>query len=124
MRREFPKRLRVEIVNRAMQLSGRIVCEGCGLVLAAKRYEIDHVIPEALVIDKARALTAADGQLLGVECCHRGGRNKTAADVGQIAKAKRQRAVHIGAKRAKGFWKPPGARYDWRARRYYTKESV
>lgn len=58
-RREFPKRIRLEIVHRAMNAKGQVVCEGCGLILAGKRYEIDHVIPEALVVDKTAVLTAS-----------------------------------------------------------------
>jgi hypothetical protein len=95
-RREFPKRIRAEIVNRAMDSQGRLRCEGCGLVLGAKKFDIDHTIPEALVIDKSKPLTAADGKLLGVACCHRGGQNKTADDVARIAKAKRASDRHLG----------------------------
>lgn len=107
MRREFSKRLRLEIVDRAMNSAGQVVCEGCGLILASKRYEIDHIIPEALVVDKTKALTAADGQLLGASCCHRGGNNKTADDVARIAKAKRSAAKHVGIRRAPSM---PGSR--------------
>lgn len=99
MRREFPNRIRLEIVHRAMNAAGRVTCEGCGLVLGHRPYEIDHVIAEALVVDKSVPLTAADGQLLGVNCCHRGGRNKTATDAGDIARAKRREAKHRGAYR-------------------------
>lgn len=90
-RREFTKKQKAEIVMRAMNADGLVVCEGCGLILAAKKYDIDHVVPEALVVDKSKPLTTKDGQLLGVACCHRGGRNKTADDVRRIAKAVRQR---------------------------------
>ena len=96
MRREFPKRIKAEIVHRAMNKDGRIVCEGCGLVLGAKLYEIDHVIAEALIADKSAALTAKDGQLLGMECCHRAEGGKTAQDVTRIAKAVRQSNRHLG----------------------------
>lgn len=73
---------------------GVTCCEGCGLVLGRKPFEIDHTIPEALVMDKSRPLTADDGKLLGRECCHV---PKTAVDIRQIRKADRQRDKHTGA---------------------------
>ena len=116
MRREFSNRVRLEIVHRAMNAIGQVVCEGCGLILAAKRFEIDHTIPEAMVTDKSAALTAADGKLLGAACCHAG---KTVKDVGAIAKAKRIEAKRLGIRKPTSFRKPPpGMRYDWRSGRY------
>ena len=105
-RREFSKRQKAEIVHRAMNASGQITCEGCGLVLGRKPYEIDHTIPEALVIDKAKPLTIEDGKLLGKECCHRGG--KTAKDQGDIARAVRREAKHNGIRN------PPAFRSKWK----------
>lgn len=52
-RREFTNRQKAEIVHRAMNADGQVVCEGCGLVLGKKPYHIDHTIPEALILDKA-----------------------------------------------------------------------
>ena len=97
MRREFPRRIKAAIVHRAMNAAGQIVCEGCGLVLGKKRWEIDHTIPEALVVDKSRELTAADGKLLGLACCHK---PKTVDDVGDIARAVRREARHLGIPRS------------------------
>ncbi len=114
-RREFPRRIRAEIVKRAMDEKGRIRCEGCYGVV--RRFEIDHRIAEALVVDKSKPLTAKDGQLLGY-CCHRGEDGKTAHDVKMIAKSKRVEAKHLGIKKRSSFPKmPPGYRYDWRLRR-------
>lgn len=93
-RREFPARIKLKILERAMDKDGRVICEGCGLVLGKKKYEFDHTIAEALIIDKTRELTADDGKLLGKECCHRGG--KTASDVKVIAKAKRNEKKFLG----------------------------
>lgn len=98
-RREFSTAVYAQIVNRAMNANGHIVCEGCGLVLGKKPYHIDHTIADALVLDKSRALTAADGKLLGVKCCHA---PKTKIDVRNIAEAKRREAVHHGFKRRSG----------------------
>ncbi len=92
-RREFPRRIKFEILKRATNAAGQIVCEGCGLVLGAKRFDFDHTLPEGLVVDKAAELTAADGKLLGKKCCHD---PKTAIDVGRIAKADRQTEMFRG----------------------------
>lgn len=97
-RREFPDRIRLQILKRAMDANGRVRCEGCGGVLKAKEYEFDHRIAEALVVDKSRPLTADDGQLLGY-CCHRGEDGKTNDDVARIAKAKRQERGQLGLRR-------------------------
>ncbi|MFY8105628.1 MAG: hypothetical protein ACOVKO_01840 [Elstera sp.] len=105
-RREFSKRQKAEIVHRAMNERGQICCENCGLVLGRKPFEVDHTIPEALVVDKTKPLTIAEGQLLGKECCHRGG--KTAKDVGDIARAVRREAKHLGIRKPSAFrskWK-------------------
>lgn len=101
-RREFSDRIKVQILKRAMDENGRVRCEICGGVLKAKAYEFDHRIAEALVIDKTKALTAEDGQLLG-PCCHRGEDGKTNADVTRIAKAKRQERGHLRIRGPSGF---------------------
>lgn len=92
-RREFTKPVYAEIVKRAMHPKLGLCCEGCGLVLGKRKYHVDHTIADALQIDKSRKLTAADGKLLGVECCHK---PKTVEDVGAIAKAKRVEANYHG----------------------------
>ena len=92
-RREFSKSVYAQIVKRAMLPSGEIACEGCGLILGKKKYHVDHTIADALQIDKSRKLTAEDGKLLGVECCHA---PKTKVDVAVIAEAKRREAKHLG----------------------------
>jgi hypothetical protein len=102
-RRNFTRNQKEQITIRATNADGNICCEGCGLVLAGKPYEIDHTIPEALrpEADKKQPITIAEGQLLGMACCHRGPEGKTNKDVKQIAKAKRQNAKHIGITRPK-----------------------
>lgn len=95
-RREFTKSVYAQIVKRALHPKHGICCEGCGLVLGAKPYHVDHTIPDALQIDKSRKLTIDDGKLLGVECCHK---PKTAEDVAVIAEAKRREERHLGIKR-------------------------
>lgn len=109
-RREFSPTQRREIVNRSKNADGHICCEGCGLVLAGKPYEVDHVIPEGLRpdADKKRKLTIAEGQLLGKECCHRGEDGKTKKDQKQIAKSNRQFDKANGLKGSKQSIKSPG----------------
>lgn len=99
-RREFTRNQREQIVERSKR-DGVICCEGCGQVLAGKPHEIDHTIPEALrpEADKQKRITVAEGQLLGVDCCHRGPDGKTRQDVKAIAKGKRQYDRANGLKR-------------------------
>ncbi len=117
-RREFTPKQRFAIIKRATTEDNRILCEGCSLNVTFKKWEIDHVVAEALVIDKSKPLTIEDGKLLG-HCCHRGENGKTAKDMKAIAKSKRREAKHFGfAKKRSTFPKmPEGYRYDWRTRR-------
>ncbi|MEV5054633.1 hypothetical protein MRBLRH13_000214 [Agrobacterium radiobacter] len=102
-RREFTPTQRREIVSRSKNADGFICCEGCGQVLGAKPYEIDHIIPEGLrpEADKQRKITIVEGQLLGKDCCHRGENGKTKKDQKQIAKSNRQFDSSQGLKRPK-----------------------
>jgi hypothetical protein len=93
-RREFSRKVKAEIKARATNAAGVVCCEGCGLVLGKKPYQIDHTIAEELVVDKSRKLTAADGKLLGQECCHGPKTGKHDAPV--IAEAKRREAKDGG----------------------------
>lgn len=124
-RREFPRKIKAQIVHNAMNAKGQLVCEGCGLVLGKKRYEIDHIIAEGLVVDKTQPLTAKDGEVLGVDCCHRGPDGKTSKDVTAIAKAKRVELKRLGIRKRSTFPKPPpGSRHDWKlGRRVFDKET-
>lgn len=97
-RREFTPTVYAQIVKRAMLPTGEIACEGCGLVLGKKPYHVDHTKPDGMEVDKSRKLTADDGKLLGVACCHA---PKTKRDIAQIAEAKRREAKHLGIKRPK-----------------------
>lgn len=92
-RKEFSKSVRVQVIKRAMQPNGCVYCEKCGQ--QAKRYEIDHEIPDAMGGEP----TAANAVLMCIEC-HK---EKTKLDFGNIAKAKRVEARHLGIKKATGF---------------------
>lgn len=102
-RRKFTPTQRREIVIRSKNADGFICCEGCGQVLGAKPYEIDHIIPEGLrpEADKQRKISIVEGQLLGKDCCHRGENGKTKKDQKQIAKSNRQFDKSQGLKRQK-----------------------
>jgi hypothetical protein len=104
-RREFSKTVYAQIVKRAMHPVHGIFCEGCGQMLGLKKWHIDHIKPDGLEVDKSGKLTAAHGQLLGYDCCHK---PKTAEDVKVISQAKRREAKHLGMKRSKGIIKSPG----------------
>jgi hypothetical protein len=95
-RREFPKAVKVEIIKRATR-DGVIYCECCGL--PTKRFNIDHIKPDGMELDKKRKLTAADGQLLcsgSRGTCH--GRKTAEEDIPAIARAKSVEAAHLGAR--------------------------
>jgi len=115
-RREFPRKVRFEIIKRASDEKGNISCEGCGLKLGKKAWHIDHTIADALVLDKSRPLTADDGKLLGWDCCHK---PKTAVDVGNIARAERRFGKDRGDRRVSTFPKPPPG-YNYWTRRIET----
>jgi hypothetical protein len=105
-RREFPRKVRAAIIARATNARNQITCEGCGLILDGKPFEVDHTVPEGLIVNNAPPLTADDGKLLGKACCHRGGPDgKTARDIRAIRKSDRQRDKASGAmpKSRKGF---------------------
>jgi hypothetical protein len=109
-RRDFTRNQKEQIIERSKNASGEICCEGCGLVLGLKPYEVDHILAEALRPegDKKRPLTISEGQLLGKECCHRGEDGKTNKDVKLISKAKRQYNSHNGISAKKQKIRSPG----------------
>lgn len=104
-RREFTKAVYAQIVHRATNAQGQIQCEGCGLVLGKKPWHVDHTIADGLQVDKSRKLTAADGKLLGKECCHDPKTHQQ--DVPAIAQAKRREAKHLGITKPAGKLRGP-----------------
>lgn len=119
-RREFTRTVYAQIVHRAT-VAGQIACEGCGLILGKKKYHVDHTIPDGLQIDKSEKLTADDGKLLGVECCHA---PKTVVDKGTIAKAKRNEENHLGFARQAPKIKSPGFPKSEKAAKREPKPSL
>jgi 5-methylcytosine-specific restriction endonuclease McrA len=106
VRNEFKAKVKVAAYER----SGG-VCEECGARLQPGRIHYDHAIPDALGGEPTLANCA-------VLCtaCH--GVKTARQDVPQIAKMKRQRAAHIGAKGPSRWQKPQGVRFDWKQGRY------
>ena len=87
MRQNFPARVKVA---RFKMCGG--MCEGCGAKLFPPKLAYDHDNPDGLTgaptVENARCLCLP---------CHKA---KTKIDVGRIAKAKRQEAAHLNAKRS------------------------
>lgn len=88
MRKEFTTKTKALAFQRS---NGR--CEECGARLSVGNYHYDHKNPDGLTGNN-------DLSNCAVVCivCHR---EKTRDDVGRIAKAKRQEARHIGAKKSR-----------------------
>ena len=114
-RLEFTKKVRLEIWRRAGG-PNEFKCEGCGLPLNGKSFEIDHTIEEwergGNHPDRT-ALTAEDGKLLGKACCHLVKSNKKKAE-----KAHGDRIIAKAAKAQKRKSRPmPGSRDSpWKAK--------
>lgn len=116
-RREFTREQRAHMIKRASDEKGVIRCEGCGLNITGKVIEIDHTIPEAMLVasDRLKPLTIEMGKVLGRDCCHRAPGGKTAQDMSNLAEAKNREASHLGARRPSqlkgaGFRKQPPQR--------------
>lgn len=97
MRSEFPAKVKSAAYDRC---GGR--CECCGTKLRPGKFAYDHIVPDALDGEP----TLENCQVL-CDNCH--GAKTGGRDVPQIAKGKRQRAFHIGAKAksSRGFRKAP-----------------
>lgn len=90
-RREFPTAVRVAAAKRATDVDGVMRCErrGCGAVLVPGRWQIDHVIPDAL---------GGEPVLANAQClCEACWGQKNPKDTRDAAKAKRREAAHLGA---------------------------
>ena len=93
-RRNFTKPVTVEIIKRGRDPLGNIRCEECHAI--ARPFEIHHIEPDGLCIDKSKPLTAKEGLLLCISC-HA---EHTKLDVPAIARAKRIEARHLGVRTA------------------------
>lgn len=91
-RLEFRPSVREEIIARATRCS-IVYCEAEGCGNPCKKFHIDHIRPDGLSVDKSKALTAKEGQLLCLPC-HA---EKTATDVPRIKKAQKVARKHVGA---------------------------
>jgi 5-methylcytosine-specific restriction endonuclease McrA len=101
MRREFSAAVKFSAFERA---DGK--CQRCTAYLYAGRFHFDHVLPDALggepTLDNCEVLCLN---------CH--GEKTAKHDVPRIAKAKRQKARHIGAKASRTPM-PGGKRSKWK----------
>lgn len=90
-RREFTTAVRVAAAKRATGADGVMRCErkGCGGVLIPGRWQLDHLIPDAL---------GGEPTLVNAQClCEPCWREKNPKDTTDAAKAKRREADHLGA---------------------------
>lgn len=91
-------------------------CQQCGAKIGLKSWEADHIVR----LKDGGKNRESNLQVLCVPC-HR---EKTGQENKLQAKANRVRYKTHSIKKPKsggpkrGFWKPEGARYDWRLRRY------
>jgi 5-methylcytosine-specific restriction protein A len=88
LRKEFSTRTKALAFQRA---NGK--CDECGIRLQPGRIAYDHVVPDGLNGD-----TGIDNCAVLCVACHK---QKTRGDVGNIAKAKRREARHIGAHKSR-----------------------
>ena len=110
-RNEFTKATKIQAWDRS---GGH--CEECGAKLFTGKFVYDHKIPTAL---------GGDASLENCKVqCSNCDKPKTAKDQTTIAKARRVEEKHRGVTKPKGFWKPEGAKYNWRTRRYERSEPV
>lgn len=93
MRSEFSAKVMVAAFQRAKER-----CEQCTAKLYPGRFAYDHVLPCALGGEP----TLENCQVL-CSNCHSAKTFSKGGDVPRIAKMKRQRAKHIGARKPSGF---------------------
>lgn len=98
---EFTRKVQAQIILRATNERGLILCEGvneegvvCGCFCKPGQFQIDHIIADGLKVVKPK-LTAADGQLLCLPCHD----EKTDKDKAAIARATRREQARLGAKK-------------------------
>ena len=90
-RKEFSRSVKVAVVKRCIR-DGEVYCEKCGQMTKG-RFEIDHVIPDALL-----GQPTAENAMLLCRPCHV---EKTKTDVTKIAKARRNEASSLGVRKAR-----------------------
>ncbi len=95
-RRNFTKAVKIEIIKRATRADRQPACERCGAV--GVKMDVHHKVMDAMEIDKARKLTADDGELLCGPCHD----PITATQRKHLAKALAREAKHLGATRPTG----------------------
>jgi 5-methylcytosine-specific restriction protein A len=103
VRREFPRKVKALAFQRS---GGR--CEKCTARLMPSRIIYDHIIPDAIGGEP----TLENCQVVCTTC----DRPKTAADAGNLARALRREAAHLGARAPSRNPLPGGKRSPWKKR--------
>jgi len=111
-RQEFPKSVKVAAMKRCMEATGFPVCEGCGTMIKGRFFAFDHDNPDGLTgeptLKNCKVLCSGF-----TGSCHA---VKTAEDVGNIARAKRREAKHLGVGKRQ-FRPMPGSKQSpWKAK--------
>lgn len=92
MRTEFSNKVKRDALKRA---DGKCEVPGCGAFLSLNKYHYDHIIPDQMGGD-----ASLDNCQVACWACHK---EKTKADVADIAKAKRRERKHLGIRRESRF---------------------
>ena len=92
-------------------------CHLCGQrIKPGEKWDVEHPIP--------LALGGADGDTNRAPAHSKCHAPKSAQDAGDIARAKRREAKHLGIRKPSTFRRPPGVKFDWRAGRYTKQEAT
>ena len=113
-RRNFTRAVSVEIFKRASVGRGIPSCERCGAV--GLKMDVHHRVMDAMEIDKARRLTAEDGELLCGPCHD----PITSKQRKVLAKALAREAKHVGADKPNGTLK--GRQFEKVERKHEGRE--
>lgn len=109
-RSEFSKATKKQAYERCKDQFGIPRCENCSAPLRPGQFEYDHKTED--FFDGGNEL---ENCLVLCKTCHK---LKTGERRPVIDKTRRQSEKHTGAKKSKGFYRPPGMRYDWSKGRY------
>lgn len=112
-RSEFSATVRQQAWERS---KGRCEEPGCGIELQVGHFQFDHIQPDGLG-GKPTLENCA------VLCSAHHSRKTHEHDRPIMTKADNQKKAHLGLKpKGAGFWRPPGAKFDWGRGRYERNE--
>ena len=113
-RRNFTRDVKIAIIKRATRPDRQPACERCGAV--GLKMDVHHRVMDAMEIDKARRLTAEDGELLCGPCHD----PITSKQRKVLAKALAREAKHVGADKPNGTLK--GRQFEKVERKHEGRE--